>query len=262
MGWLNGRAREKAKIKLAEEKAEKRAEKKLKRKLFKNKKGFHDMSAGGLVGVDSFGARVDFTLLDPRTTLKDIEELCNIASKNGYYSVVVPPVFVKYAKDYIQNNLSGSVLVGSVVGFPLGNVSTAGKIQEAKSLIKAGADEIEVSINLSAVKMGDYQTVKYELAKIARICRKCVVKAIFETAYLEDGEIEKLVKICIKSKVDYIMTSSGYAPIGATLETVEKLFSLSGGKIGIKASGGIKTRMDAESYLRLGAVRIGTSRII
>jgi deoxyribose-phosphate aldolase len=100
------------------------------------------------------------------------------------------------------------------------------------------------------------------MSKIVRKCRKCVVKAIIETAYLSESEIEKLVKVLIRAKVDYVMTSSGYAPLGSTVELIEKLSSLSANKIGIKASGGIKTRLDAESFIRLGATRIGTSRIL
>ena len=258
MSWFKTRLKQREKMRKIQEKAEKKAEKKIKHKLFRNKKGFSDNS----LGVKTIESCVDFTLLDPRTTDKDVVELMKIAAKNQYYSVVVPPVFVSFAKNYIENHLSGSLLVGSVVGFPLGNISTKGKICEVKNLIKAGADEIEVSLDISMVKMGEFGGLRAEISRIVRAAKRRVVKVVLETAYLTEAEIEKVVKICDKSKVDYVMTSSGYAPLGATLENVEKLVTLASGRMGVKASGGIKTRIDAESFLRIGASRIGTSRII
>lgn len=241
-----------------EEKFEKKERKK---KLFSSPKEFDDRAVRESLS-NSFNACIDFTLLDPRTTKKDIDELCSIAYKNQYYSVIVPPMFATYTKSVITERYSGAIKVGSVVGFPLGNISSKAKILEVKQLVKDGVDEVEVMINLSFVKMGDFSTLRAELNRISRICRKKTLKVILENAYLNDAEIEKLVKIIIKSKADYIMTSTGYAPIGATVELVEKLYNLASGKIGIKASGGIKTRLDAESFVRIGASRIGTSRII
>jgi len=244
-----------------EAKFEKR-EKKNKMKWFSNRKGFNDVSGYRENLTDTFGACIDFTLLDPRTTKGDIDELLSIAFKKKYYSVVVPPMFVSYAKKISIEKYSGSIKIGSVVGFPLGNIPLKAKIYETKQLINDGADEIEVMINLSLVKMGDFASIRAELNRISKICRKRTLKIIIENAYLTDAEIEKLVKIIIKSKADYIMTSTGYAPIGATIELIEKLYSLASDKIGIKASGGVKTRLEAESFIRLGASRIGTSRIL
>ena len=244
-------------------KIEKKFEKKeRKKKSFFSKKRFEDVNNYKESLENSFGAFVDFTLLDPRTTRDDIDELCSIAYKNKYYCVIGPPMFVSYAKKLINDNYSGAIKVGSVVGFPLGNTSSKSKIYEVKQLIKDGADEIDVMVNLSLVKMSEYNMLRAELNRISRIAKKITLKVVIENAYLTDAEIERLVKIIIKSKADYIMTSTGYAPAGATVELVEKLYNLASNKIGIKAAGGIKTRLDAESFIRLGASRIGTSRII
>ena len=248
--------------KASDRKLEKR-EKKNRKKWFISKKGFDDtLSQSKTNKPNSFGSFVDFTLLDPRATARDIEDLCYIAYKNQYYAVIVPPVFVSLAKRIIESKYSGAIKVGSVVGFPLGNSLSKSKIYDTKMLIKEGADEIDVSISVSAVKMSEYNLIKAELSRIVRIAKKKVVKAIIETSYLTEQEIERLVKIAIKAKCDFVMTSSGYAPLGANIELVEKLSRFADGKIGIKASGGVKTKLEAESFLRLGASRIGTSRIL
>jgi len=231
--------------------------------LFDQSKEFEDVFDAGMGAFNSYSGVVDFTLLDPRTTTRDIEDLCNIAYKNKYYSVVVPPIFVEFARKYVDEKLSGALKVCSVVGFPLGNVTTKGKIAEAKKIIKSGADEIEVVINISAVKENDYRLIKSEMSRIVRLNRKILVKAILETAYLTMEEIEKVVKVLVKTRVDYIMTSTGYAPIGATEEIVEKLSNLTDRtNVQIKAAGGVKSKAQAENFIRLGASRIGTSRII
>ena len=228
----------------------------------KVKKGFQDVS----MDVSAFSATssgIDFTLLDPRATEKDIESLCNIAFKNKYYAVIVSPVFVRFARNFIDTKLSSSIKVGTVVGFPLGGSTIKSKIAEAKEAIKNGAEELDVCICVNQVKQGDYAYIKYEMSRIVRLSRKVVVKAIIETAYLTPEEIEKVVHALVRARVDYIMTSTGYAPLGADLEVVEKIINLlSRSKVMVKASGGIKTKAQVDNYFRLGVSRIGTSRII
>ena len=257
MSLLGRNSKERKRLQKIQEKAEKKAEKKLKKKI--KKEGIPDHLDIGVKILESY---VDFTLLDPRATDKDIVELINIAAKNRYHAVVVPPVFVSFAKEYIQNKFEGKLDVVSVVGFPLGHTTTKAKIVEAKNLARAGADEIEVSLDISMVKMGNYSTLKSELSKVVRAAKHKTVGVVLETAYLDDAEIEKVVKICIKAKADYVMTSSGYAPIGATLENVERIVLFADNRISVKAAGGVKTRMDAESFVRIGASRVGTSRIL
>lgn len=226
-----------------------------------NPKLFSELAQEGV--VKSFSSCIDFTLLDARATERDVENLMNIAYKNKYYSVVVNPIFVGFAKRYIVNRLSSALKLATVIGFPLGNTYTKTKIVEAKKAIKDGADELDVCICMTAVKHNDYSYVTRELSKIVRISRKVVVKAIIETAYLDPAELEKVVKACIKARVDYIQTSTGYAPIGATEEVVEKICSLcEKSKTQVKAAGGIKSKPQADNMLRCGATRIGTSRIL
>ncbi len=205
---------------------------------------------------------IDFTLLDPRAGDKDIENLCNIALKNKYFSVCVNPVNVDHARRYIDSRMSGTIKLVSVVGFPLGASSIETKVLEAKRAINDGADEIDVVICISKAKQGDFGYIKNELSRIVRASKGRIVKAIIETCYFNRDEIIKLCKVCVKAKVDFVKTSTGYGIGGATPEVVELLKQNVDGKCRVKASGGIRTRNDAFIMLRAGARRIGTSREI
>ena len=205
---------------------------------------------------------IDFTLLDARATISDIEKLCNIAYKNGYYSVCVNPCFVSYAKSYISQNLNDSLKVVCVVGFPLGANKTSTKLFEVKEAINDGVDEIDVVINISMAKNGSLDYVKNELTKIKKTAKKIPVKAIIETCYFDENEIIKLCKICVKSKIDFIKTSTGFGTAGADVKTVDLINKEVAGKCLIKASGGIRSREQAIELVNYGAKRIGTSRIL
>lgn len=205
---------------------------------------------------------IDFTLLDARATISDIEKLCNIAYKNGYYSVCVNPCFVSYAKSYISQNLNDSLKVVCVVGFPLGANKTSTKLFEVKEAINDGVDEIDVVINISMAKNGSLDYVKNELTKIKKMAKKIPVKAIIETCYFDENEIIKLCKICVKSKIDFIKTSTGFGTAGADVKTVDLINKEVAGKCLIKASGGIRSREQAIELVNYGAKRIGTSRIL
>lgn len=205
---------------------------------------------------------IDFTLLDPRATYSDIEKLCDIAYKNKYYSVCVNPCNVAYAKGYILKHFEGSLRVVSVVGFPLGASSSEVKIAEAKQVLYDGADEIDVVINIGRAKDQDFDYVKKELTKIRKLAKKQIVKAIIETCYFDENEIIKLCKVCVKSGVDYVKTSTGFGTSGADEKTVSLILKTVSGKCYVKASGGIRTREDAMKFYNLGVSRIGTSSII
>lgn len=209
--------------------------------------------------ISSVQSVVDFTLLDPRATEKDLADCVNIAIKNKYYAVCVNPSNVEFVKRYIAQKAVDNLSVVSVVGFPLGANSLQVKITETKQAIADGADEIDVVINIGKFKDGDLDYVKNELSRIVRICRGKVVKAIIETCYLDKDEIIKLCKICMKAKVDYIKTSTGFGTGGATPEIISCIASTCAGKCKIKASGGIRTAKQAEDLIRAGASRIGTS---
>lgn len=209
--------------------------------------------------ITSVQSVVDYTLLDPRATEKDLSDLVNVAIKNKYYAVCVNGSNVEFVKRYIARKAVDSLYVVAVVGFPLGASALNVKIAEAKQVISDGADEIDVVINIGRAKQGDWDYVKNELSRIVRISKGRIVKAIIETCYFDKEEIIKLSKICAKARVDYIKTSTGYGIGGATPEVVACIANAIANKCKIKASGGIRTAKQAEDLIRAGASRIGTS---
>lgn len=212
-----------------------------------------------LAGVNG---KVDFTLLDARATFADLEKLCDVAYKNQYYSVCVNPCNVEYVSGYISKNLNGELKVASVVGFPLGANTIEAKVFETKQAIQDGADEIDVVVNIGRAKNGDFEYVKNELTKIKKVAKNHVVKAILETCYMDENEIVKLCKVCMRAKVDFVKTSTGFGTGGATPEHILLMKKTVAGKCQVKASGGIRTREQAIELINLGADRLGTSRII
>ena len=209
--------------------------------------------------VSSVEAATEFTLLDARATEKDIANLVNIAIRHKYFGVCVNSANVKYAKDYSLAKSIENLAVVSVVGFPLGANSTQAKLFEAKQAISDGADEIDVVINIGKAQEGDYDYVKNELSRIVRQSHGKVVKAIIETCYFSRDQIVALCKACLRAKVDYVKTSTGFGTGGATPEVVRLVAENVQGKCGVKASGGIRSRAQAEELIRAGATRIGTS---
>ena len=199
---------------------------------------------------------IDHTLLKAFATEDQILKLCEEASLFDFKSVCVNPTWVSTAKKVLHKT---GVLVCTVIGFPLGANTIEVKAYETIQAIADGADEIDVVINIGKFKDGDLDYIKNELSRIVRICRGKVVKAIIETCYLDKDEIIKLCKICMKAKVDYIKTSTGFGTGGATPEIISCIASACAGKCKIKASGGIRTAKQAEDLIRAGASRIGTS---
>lgn len=195
---------------------------------------------------------VDHTNLKPTLTGYDLVSLCNEAKKYKFWSVCVNPVWVKLAKQQ-------GVRVTSVVGFPLGANTLAIKIAEAKQAIKDGADEIDAVMNLGWLKMGKVEDLKHGLKTFAAACRGKIVKIIIETCYLTDKEKILAAKLVKASGADFVKTSTGFGPGGATVEDVALLRKAVGPDFGVKASGGIKTRAQALEMVKAGANRLGTS---
>lgn len=202
---------------------------------------------------------VDYTLLDPRATSKDVQNLVNQAIKNKYGAVCVNGANVKLAKELALAKATYDLKVACVVGFPLGANTVQTKVFEAKQAISDGADEIDVVINIGKVMEGDYEYVKNELSRIVRSSGGKVVKAIIETCYLNREQIVQMCKVCMRVKVDYVKTSTGFGTGGASPEVVALIKSVCDDKCQIKASGGIRTRKQAEDMIRAGATKIGTS---
>ena len=205
---------------------------------------------------------VDFTCISPILTKKELERAMCVAYKNKYCSIVVNPINVAYARSYIDLRLKSTIGLVSVIGYPLGETPTEVKLYEIKKAIADGADEIDVVVAVSRIKMGDFAYIKNELSRIMKATKKKVVKIIVEASSLNKSELSKVCALCAKYKVNYIQTSTGFASGGATIEDVELIKSASQNKCEVKASGGIENRAQALVMLRAGATRIGTSREI
>jgi len=199
---------------------------------------------------------IDHTNLKPYASKKDIEKLCDEAMRNNFVSVCVNPYYVGLAHELL---IRSCVKVCTVVGFPLGQNTTAVKSFEAKMALDEGADEIDMVINISALKDGNYNYVLNEIKEIRNISKNNIFKVIIETCYLNKEEIVKATEICNEAKVDFIKTSTGYGVEGAKLEGVELIMAHKDENIEIKASGGIKNYEHAKAFIDKGVTRIGTS---
>ena len=205
---------------------------------------------------------MDYNKLIDHTNLKqdaqeaDIIKLCDEAKEHHFASVCVNPNYVSLCKE----RLAGSdVKVCTVIGFPLGQTTTTAKIDETKDAIFEGADEIDMVINVSWIKDKRYDKVLYEIQRLKRYCHDRILKVILETCLLSDEEIVKACEIAKKAGADFVKTSTGFSKGGATVHAVELMRKTVGSDMGVKASGGIKTKEDMLKMVEAGANRIGTS---
>jgi deoxyribose-phosphate aldolase len=200
---------------------------------------------------------IDHTFLSPDGTLEDIERLCREAVEYSFATVAIAPDFVKFASE----NLEGAdVGVDVAVGFPLGYTTTPTKVFETIDSIQNGATEVDMVANLVAVKGGRWEKVKKDIEAVSRATRGKTLKVILETCYLSKDEIKKLASICLEIEgVDFIKTSTGFGPEGATVENVELMKRVVGDELKVKAAGGIRTLEDYKEMRQAGASRIGTS---
>lgn len=198
---------------------------------------------------------IDHTLLKAYAKEIDIKYLCDEAKGYNFKSVCVNPCFVKFAKEQLKDS---DVLVCTVIGFPLGANTTKTKVFEAVDAINNGADEIDMVINISMVKDGNYEYVYNEIKEVKEAIKDHTLKVIIETCYLTEEEIRKVSQIVKDAKANFVKTSTGFGTAGATVENV-KIIKDAVGDFDIKASGGIKTKEDFEKMIEAGATRIGTS---
>ena len=202
------------------------------------------------------GNYIDHTNLKAFTTLKDIKKLCDEAIKYHFQTVCVNPCYVKSAKEYLKGS---NVLVCTVIGFPLGANTIQTKEYETIDAINDGADEIDMVVNIGAIKNKDYDYVKQEISDIRDACDGKTLKVIIETCYLTDDEIAKMTEICNETFVNFIKTSTGFGTRGADIHDIEIINKHKNDVLEVKASGGIKTLEDTLKYLDMGVSRIGTS---
>ncbi|MBU5306384.1 deoxyribose-phosphate aldolase [Clostridioides mangenotii] len=203
-------------------------------------------------------SKVDLTLLKATSKWEDIRLLCDEAKKYRAFSVCIPPVYVKRSNEYLNHNFK----VCTVIGFPLGYQTTDTKVFETKGALKDGASEIDMVVNLTDIKNGEYDKIEDEIKRIKDVVGEKILKVIIETCYLDKSEKIKMCEIIKSSGADFVKTSTGYGTSGATLDDIKLLSEHSEGCIKIKASGGIRTRAFAEELIKAGASRIGSSSVL
>ena len=201
---------------------------------------------------------VDHTLLTQTATWEEIRRICDDAMHYGTASVCIPPSYVKQVKEYVQNKMA----VCTVIGFPNGYMTTKAKEFETKDALENGADEIDMVINLGWVKDKKYDCIEKEIRILKNACGEKILKVIIETCLLNEEEKIKMCEIVTRAGADYIKTSTGFSKAGATFEDIDLFSKNIGPDVKMKASGGISSLDDAERFLKLGADRLGTSRII
>lgn len=203
-------------------------------------------------------AKVDHTLLAPEATWEQIRVICDQGMKYETASVCIPSAYVKQAKEYTGNRLA----ICTVIGFPCGYETTAVKVFQTEDAVKNGADEIDMVINIGWLKDGKDEQVLEEIRAVRQACQGKILKVIIETCLLTEEEKIRMCKIVTESGADFIKTSTGFSKAGATFEDVALFAAHVGTGIKIKAAGGIRSFADAEEFIRLGADRLGTSRLV
>lgn len=201
---------------------------------------------------------VDHTLLTQTATWDEIREILDDAMKYGTASACIPAAYVKRSADYVE----GKLPICTVIGFPNGYSTTETKVFETKDAIAKGASEIDMVINIGLLKDGLYQEMEDEIRAIKEACGEKLLKVIIETCLLTEDEKIKMCEIVTKAGADYIKTSTGFSTSGATFEDVALMRKHIGENVKVKAAGGISSFDDAREFVRLGAERLGTSRLI
>ncbi len=206
---------------------------------------------------------IDHTCLKPTATEEDIKKLCEEAAQYHFKTVCVPACYVAMATHLLSGT---SVGVTTVVGFPLGYTTTAAKAFEAREAVLNGASDIDMVINIGALKNKKYDYIKYDIEEVVKAAKETdfnvIVKVIIETCYLDEDEITKVTEIVVEAGADFVKTSTGFGTGGATIEHIKLMKGIVGDKIKIKASGGISSHDDAKALVAAGADRLGTSKSI
>jgi deoxyribose-phosphate aldolase len=199
---------------------------------------------------------IDHTLLTPTATETEINKLCDEAITYGFFSVCVHPFFIKNAAKVLSKT---DIKITTAIGFPLGMTLPRVKVYEAIEAVLAGADELDIVINLAEVKAHNWRAVKKEISDLITATPVTLHKIIIETHYLSDREKIKASLAAMEAGAEFVKTSTGFAPSGAEMRDVAMIKDATKAKIGIKAAGGIKTLEDVLNFISAGATRIGTS---
>ncbi|CAM4194186.1 deoxyribose-phosphate aldolase [Gillisia hiemivivida] len=199
---------------------------------------------------------IDHTLLKSTASIDDVTTLCNEAKTYNFFSVCINGYYVPLAEELLKNS---QVKICTVVGFPLGAMSSRAKIFEAEDAIGYGADEVDMVMNLGLLKSKKLKLLETEIASVKNTIGRKVLKVIIETCYLTSEEISIASKIVENAGADYVKTSTGFGPKGASLEVVSEIKKSISSEMKIKASGGIRDYITAKAYIDLGVSRLGTS---
>jgi len=212
-----------------------------------------------MMSKEELAGLIDHTLLKPHASEDEVRRICQEAINYGFWSVCINPSYVSFASHFVRNEC---VKVCSVMGFPFGANTLEVKIHEAKKAIQDGANEIDMVINLGALKSGNYEIVKREIESVVEQGKRqgdTIIKVIIETGLLSEKEKVLACELVKESGADFVKTSTGFNVSGATVSDVELLRDIVGSDFGVKASGGIRTYNDALKMIGAGANRIGTS---
>ena len=200
----------------------------------------------------------DHTLLAPTATEADIKVICDDAIKYETASVCIPATYIAFARDYTEGKLN----LCTVIGFPLGYTTTAGKCAEARDAIANGASEIDMVANICNIKNGRFDLVEEDIREVKKACGDKILKVIIEACLLTDTEKMEMCRLVSLSGADYIKTSTGFSTGGATFDDVKLMRDACDPSVKVKAAGGIASLDDAQKFLDLGADRLGTSRVV
>lgn len=207
--------------------------------------------------MKNIASMIDHTILKPETTKEMVKKVCDEAKEYNFASVCVNPYYVSFVKEQLEGS---QVKVTSVIGFPLGSTTKEVKAFEAKNAIENGADELDMVINIGALKNREYDIVKEDIEAVVNVAKgKALVKVIIETCLLTDEEKEIACKLAVEAGADYVKTSTGFSTGGATAEDVKLMRETIGQETGVKASGGIRDSKKASEMIEAGASRIGAS---
>ncbi|SHK33525.1 deoxyribose-phosphate aldolase [Tepidibacter formicigenes] len=203
---------------------------------------------------------IDHTVLKAQTTEADVKKICSEAKEYGFFSVCINPAYIEFAKEELKGS---DVKVCTVIGFPLGANTSEVKAFETKDAIQKGADEVDMVINIGALKDKKYDYVEKDIKAVVDAAdKKALVKVIIETCYLTDEEKKIACELSKKAGADYVKTSTGFGTGGATPQDIKLMRETVGEDVGVKASGGVRTTEDAKAVIENGASRIGASSSI
>ncbi|SHE44538.1 deoxyribose-phosphate aldolase [Atopostipes suicloacalis DSM 15692] len=207
--------------------------------------------------MENVAQYIDHTILNADATKADIQRICEEAKEYNFKTVCIQPYWVKYAKEILEDSEVG---ITTVIGFPLGANTTEIKVAEAKLAVAEGASDVDMVINIGALKSEDYDTVLNDIkAVVDAVSGKAIVKVIIETSLLTKSEKIRASELAKQAGADFVKTSTGFSTGGATLDDVQLMRATVGPDMGVKASGGVRTYEDAKAMIEVGATRIGAS---